>query len=176
MLAVSKGLRILLERFGQALILMPLLLILIEFVIVVSLYFFAGETTQLEESLRYINATMFLGAIGGVLLVDGHVRVDIFYEKASARRKAITDAAGILLFVLPLAGFFAWSSWPFIRLSWLSLEGSTETGGLHIVYILKSLLLLLPITLTLASIIRLIDLVPVAMGKSTGSGQASGDH
>jgi TRAP-type mannitol/chloroaromatic compound transport system permease small subunit len=38
---------------------------------------------------------------GYTLLVDGHVRVDIFYAKASRRRRAAIDLVGHLVFLLP---------------------------------------------------------------------------
>ena len=143
---------------------MPIALILVEFAIVCLLYFFAGETILLEESLRYINALMFLGAAGSVFLLDGHVRVDIFYQGMSVRKKAIIDCLGILLFLLPFCGFFFYAAEPMVSLAWASMEGSAETSGLPFVYLLKSMLYLFPATLAIAACAQLVVKLPAALG------------
>jgi TRAP-type mannitol/chloroaromatic compound transport system permease small subunit len=40
-----------------------------------------------------------------VLQRNGHVRVDIFYQKFSGRRQALVEIFGNLLFLLPVALF-----------------------------------------------------------------------
>lgn len=144
----------------RLLAILPLALVLVEFVIVILLYFFAGETIIAEESLRYINALMFLGAAGSVFLRDGHVRVDIFYSGVSPRRRAQIDCAGILVFILPFTFFFFTAAEPLVSLAWASREGSAETGGLPFVYILKTMLYLFPLSLAMAAIVRLVQTVP----------------
>ncbi|HDK37794.1 MAG TPA: TRAP transporter small permease subunit, partial [Thiolapillus brandeum] len=80
---------------------------------------------------------------------QGHVRVDIFYHKFSERTCAWVDLLGTLLLLFPLVGFIFWVSWDYVLESWKVLEGSREAGGLPGVFLLKTLLLLMPLTMML---------------------------
>ncbi len=79
---------------------------------------------------------------GYTLLGDGHVRVDIFYREASARYKATVDLLGTLLFLWPVCALIAFTSWPYVSISWKVLEGSRETSGIPGVFLLKTAILI----------------------------------
>ena len=106
----------------------------------------------------YGHALVFMGAAAWTLQRNGHVRVDIFYQKFSSRRQA-TVGLGHLLFLLPVCLFIGWNSWDYVSNSWATREGSNESGGLKFVYLQKSIILLLVGSLTLQA---LSDLVKVA--------------
>ncbi|MEX2009248.1 MAG: TRAP transporter small permease subunit, partial [Dongiaceae bacterium] len=74
-------------------------------------------------------------------LHDGHVRVDIFYRVASARRRALVDLVGVFVFLLPVCGLIWYVSWPYVAASWAVLEGSRETSGIQAVYLFKAAIL-----------------------------------
>ena len=74
---------------------------------------------------------------------DGHVRVDIIYQRCTENVKAWIDLLGTLLLLLPVAGFILWSSWEYVMDSWDLMESSRNSGGLPFVYLLKSCLLLM---------------------------------
>ena len=96
---------------------------------------------MMQEGVLYLHGTLFMLGAGYTLLHEGHVRVDIFYRDASPERKALVDMLGGLLILLPFCGLVWWSSWSYVEQSWVILEGSRETSGIHAVYILKSMIL-----------------------------------
>jgi TRAP-type mannitol/chloroaromatic compound transport system permease small subunit len=98
----------------------------------------------------------------------GHVRVDIFYRDFSARRKAIVDLIGTVIFLLPFCGLILFGSWDYVMASWSIKESSSETGGIAAVYLLKTLMLFMPITLALQGLAQIIDSFLVLKVDSSG--------
>ncbi|HXV73673.1 MAG TPA: TRAP transporter small permease subunit [Sphingomonadales bacterium] len=124
------------------------LLVLAEFSIVVLSGNFQEGSIKLQESVLYLNSLVFLGAAGYALLTDAHVRVDIFYRGLSERAQAKVNLVGTLAFLLPFLAFLWSIAVPFVAASWRNLEGSFETSGLPLVFVLKSFILLFALTLT----------------------------
>ena len=58
------------------------------------------------------------------------MRVDIFYREMSEPGRALVNALGTALFLLPLTVFLIWSSWDYAGLSWEIHETSREAGGM----------------------------------------------
>ena len=100
-----------------------------------------------------------------VLQRNGHVRVDIFYQKFSGRRQALVEILGNLLFLLPVALFLGWASWDYVSNAWSTLEASSESGGLKFVYLQKSIILVLVISLVLQGISNMIKALYVFSGR-----------
>ncbi|SDE35643.1 TRAP transporter small permease subunit [Kordiimonas lacus] len=144
------------EKSGHVLAILPLALVLIQFAVVLMVYVFATGSIQLQESLQYINAMMFLGGAGYTAVKDGHVRVDIFYSRMSERGQAIVNFFGTLLLLVPFLILFWISALPYVLDSWSIMETSVEASGLPFVYILKSTLLLFALTLSLHAVADLI--------------------
>lgn len=67
-------------------------------------YAFNSPTIWSFDISYMLYAVIFM--IGGAytLQVGGHIRVDMFYEKFSRRKKAIVDILGYLLFFFPAIG------------------------------------------------------------------------
>lgn len=120
-----------------------LAMVLIYFAIVVLRYLFDFGSIALQESVTYLHALVFMGAAAYTLQRDGHVRVDIFYSRWPARRKALIDLLGSLLLLLPFALCLTLFSWNYVGASWARLETSAEPGGLPFVYLLKTLILVM---------------------------------
>ncbi|MBI1385819.1 MAG: TRAP transporter small permease subunit [Rhizobiales bacterium] len=117
-----------------------LLMVLLQFSIVLLRYVFGLSAIWLNESVLYLHGALFMLGAGYTLLVNEHVRVDIFYAKASRTRKAAIDVAGHLLLLLPsMAMLLAWT-WPSVRNSWSILEGPISVGGIPASFLLKSLI------------------------------------
>ncbi|WP_051555907.1 TRAP transporter small permease subunit [Kordiimonas gwangyangensis] len=106
------------EKSGQVLAILPLALVLVQFAVVLMVYVFASGSIQLQESLQYINAVMFLGGAGYTAVRGEHVRVDIFYSKFSERGKAVVNLLGTLLLLIP-----------FLILFWMSAVPSCSIAG-----------------------------------------------
>src|SRR5580692_8521117 len=80
-----------------------LYIVLAEFAVVVMRYALGMGSIRLQESVLYAHAGLFMLAAAWTLQVDGHVRVDIFYSQATARRRAVIDLLGAFLFLMPFA-------------------------------------------------------------------------
>jgi TRAP-type mannitol/chloroaromatic compound transport system permease small subunit len=154
--------------FGKACSWLTLFLVLGTAIVVVLRYGFGIGATALQEAVLYAHALVFMGAAAWVLQRNGHVRVDIFYQQFSPRRKALVDSLGTLLFLLPVCLFLGWASWDYVTNSWSTLEGSSESGGLKFVYLQKTIILVLVISLVLQGIADLIRFANILSGRQLG--------
>ncbi|MEM8870615.1 MAG: TRAP transporter small permease subunit [Pseudomonadota bacterium] len=134
-------------------------MVLIQFGIVIGRYVFGVNSIWLQESVLYLHAALFMLAAGYTLMVDKHVRVDIFYARASPIRQRRIDIFGHLFLLLPSVGALGYWSWPSVRNSWKILEGPLSVGGIEAVFLLKSLIPLFCALLALQSIASLIRLI-----------------
>ena len=125
---------------GGAVRWLALAMLLIQIVVVVLRYGFGFSWIALNESILYLHGALFMLGAGYTLLVDGHVRVDIFYANASPRRKAWVDAAGHVFLLAPSMALLLYWSWPSVRNSWAILEGPISVGGIPASFLLKSLI------------------------------------
>lgn len=151
--------------FGKACAWLTLFLVLGTALVVILRYGFGIGATALQEAVLYAHALVFMGATAWVLQRNGHVRVDIFYQKFSSRSQALVEVLGTLLFLLPVCLFLGWASWDYVGNSWATLEASSETGGLKFVFIQKSIILVLVATLVLQGIANLIKSVYLLAGR-----------
>lgn len=156
LLAVARVIDAVNARFGQACAWLTMFLVLGTAVVVVLRYGFGIGATALQEAVLYAHALVFMGAAAWVLQRNGHVRVDIFYQRLSPRHQALVEILGTLLFLLPVCLFLGWASWDYVSNSWSTLEGSSESGGLKFVYLQKSIILVLVVCLALQGISELI--------------------
>lgn len=131
-------------------------MVLIQFFIVIGRYVFGVNSIAAQESVLYLHATVFMLAAGFTLLVDKHVRVDIFYAKGTPATRRKVDIAGHLLLLLPSMAALAWWSWPSVRNSWKILEGPLAVGGIEAVFLLKSLIPAFCLLISLQSLAILI--------------------
>lgn len=131
-----------------------LLMALLGFAIVVARYGFSTGSIAAQELVVYLHAFVLLCAAATTLAADGHVRVDIFYSRWSARRRALVNLAGSLLLLLPVMLFVLLISWEYVGQAWLRREASAEPGGLAAVYLLKSLILLFALQMILQGVLQ----------------------
>ncbi len=132
---------------GNLIAWLTLAMVLITFVVVVLRYTLDTGWIALQESVIYLHAMNFMIGAAFTLQRNKHVRVDIFYQNFSPRRRALVDLIGTLLLLFPVALFIFWVSWDYVTAAWQVHEGSGEAGGLEGVYLLKSLLLIMPVLL-----------------------------
>ena len=126
-------------------------MVVITFIVVVLRYVFDLGFIWVQESIIWMHAVVFMLGAAYTLQAEEHVRVDVFYRKMSDRSRAWVDLIGVLIFLLPLCVFLAWNSVDFVLQSWRIGESSREPGGLPYPFVplLKSLLLLMPLTVAL---------------------------
>jgi TRAP-type mannitol/chloroaromatic compound transport system permease small subunit len=154
------------QRVGKVLSLLVLVLIVVQFALVVMSANFQAGSIKLQESLLYINSLLFLGSAGFALLTNNHVRVDIFYRRKSEKAQTKIDLLGHLVLLLPFMVFVWIIGLPFVLTSWGNMEGSFETSGLQIVYVLKSFFLVFALMLTLQAIAGVIRCIHKLRGGS----------
>lgn len=145
---------------------LTLLLVALVISVVLFRYFLGIGSIAIQESVSYVHAIIFMLGLAYTLQRGGHVRVDIFYREFSARRKALVDLLGTALFLLPFCGLIIFSSWDYVVASWSIKETSSETGGIAAVYLLKTLMIIMPATLALQGIAQIIESILVVK-KST---------
>jgi TRAP-type mannitol/chloroaromatic compound transport system permease small subunit len=118
-------------------------------VVVVTRYFLQIGSIALQESVTYLHCMVFMLGLAYTLKHDGHVRVDIIYRGYSVKTKALVNLVGGVLFLLPLCCVLFFVSWDYVLASWAIKETSSENNGLPFIYLLKSLMLTMPVLLFL---------------------------
>ena len=119
---------------------------------VVMRYGFNFGLIAVQEAVVYMHAFVFMLGIAYAYKQNAHVRVDIFYENFSAMKKAWVDLLGTLFLLTPFCIFLIHTSWEYAYDAWRLLEGSREAGGLPLVFLLKTLVPLMPTLLLLQGI------------------------
>ena len=144
------------RRFGQSVAWLLLFMMLVQCLVVLLRYGFEVGSIALQESVTYLHACAFMLGAAYTLQTDSHVRVDLLYRNWPARRQAVVNIAGTLLLLLPFSAFIVVSSIDYVQQSWAISERSADSGGLPIVYVLKTLIPLLGASLFLQGLVELL--------------------
>ena len=81
---------------------LAVLVVLSEFVIVLSRFVFSYEQAFQGDLVRFWYAALYLFASAYALIHEGHVRVDVLYSSFSEKKKAWTNMVGSALLGVPL--------------------------------------------------------------------------
>jgi TRAP-type mannitol/chloroaromatic compound transport system permease small subunit len=130
LLAVARLIDALTERVGRLVVWLVLIATLISAGNALARYALGESSNAWLEIQWYLFGAMFLLAAGYTLKHNGHVRIDIFYNRFGARGQAWIDLIGGLMFLLPMAILLAWLAWPMFIDAWLTHEMSPDAGGL----------------------------------------------
>ena len=142
-------------------------------IVVITRYFLQVGSIALQELVTYLHATVFLLGIAYTLKQDGHVRVDIFYRQFSGRQRALVNFFGGAFFLIPVSVLIFYSSWDYVLASWAIGETSAENNGLPFIYLLKTLMILMPATMLLQGVAEILKSLLVLINQS--STNESGD-
>lgn len=115
----------------------------------------------LNESYIWANALAIVLGAAYAYRDGAMVRVDVFYERMPAHRKAVVDVAGTVLFLAPFVFAIAYYSYPFVVLSFRMGEGSPHPSGMPALYLLKGSIVLLALLITLQAVASLLRNVAV---------------
>ena len=137
---------------------LAIFIVAVQFVIVLGRYVFGVNSIAAQESVLYMHATLFMLAAGYTLLIDKHVRVDVFYARVSPASRKWIDIFGHLFFLLPSMAALIYWSWPSVVNSWAILEGPISVGGIEAVFLMKSLIPLFCILVMVQSLACLLTL------------------
>ena len=152
---------------GHAASWLTLAMVLVTFLIVVLRYAFDIGVIWMQQSLTWMHAAVFMLGAAYTLQNNAHVRVDIFYREMSERHKAWVDLIGVLIFLFPLCGFFVYESYSYVVAAWKIGEVSRDAGGLPYpaVPLLKSILVLMPVTVMLQGLSILLHSIQTIRAK-----------
>lgn len=107
---------------------------------VIMKYFFNTGSIAMQEMEWHLFSVIILLGISYTLKEDGHVRVDLIYDRLTQKKKAKINMVGVVLFIIPVALLIAVESIPFVIESFTSHEQSGDPGGLPFRWIVKSLI------------------------------------
>lgn len=143
------------------------LVVAVVFVDVVMRYAFGISFVFTQELEWHLFAFIFLIGAGYTLLKDGHVRVDIFYQRLSTKGKAWINLLGVIFFLIPGCLMILLTSMKFVQSSFAVMEGSPDPGGIPYRWVLKSciligfiLVLLQGLSLGIKSFFKIIGVAP----------------
>ena len=162
---IARGIDILNEWVGRGVSWVTLGLVLTVFIDVVMRYLLNTSYVFTQELEWHLFAFIFLIGAGYTLLHDGHVRVDIIYQRLGFKGKAWLNLLGVIVFLIPGCLMVISTSFKFAYNSFSMLEGSPDPGGIPFRFILKGcitagffLLLLQGLSLGIHSVLQLLGL------------------
>ena len=144
------------EKIGILTSYLAIPLILITFFVAFMRYALDFGSIAIQEITIYLHALIFTVGASYTLKNNMHVRIDIFYNKFSNNLKKNINLFGTIFFLLPSCILIFITSFNYVISSIMLLESSKEAGGLPILYILKSYILLMVFTLFLQAISEII--------------------
>jgi TRAP-type mannitol/chloroaromatic compound transport system permease small subunit len=154
------------------------LVVLAEFQIVISRFVFSYEQPFMGDLVRFWYAALFLFASAYTLVHEGHVRVDVFYSRFSARNKAWSNTVGSLLLGLPLGwvilGTGMWDKTSSINSPLHSFEVSQSGYGLYVKYLMVGFLAVYAVSMIIQFASYLLDSVD-NLGQEPGVDQLAGE-
>ncbi len=159
------------ETTGRLIGWLTIIMVALVMLVVVTRYFFGVGSIALQESVTYLHCLVFMMGLPLTLKHDGHVRVDIFYRGFSPKSKAMVNLLGGILFLVPVCLLIFFTSWNYVLASWAIQETSAENNGLPFVYLLKTLMLLMPATVLLQGIAEIIKSGLVISGLDVSTAQ-----
>ena len=144
------------DLLGKIISWLTVVMLLNVLIVVVARYFLGFGSIALQESVTYLHCAVFMLGLSYTLKHDGHVRVDILYRNYSNKNKAMVNFLGGLFFLVPLSILLFVTSWDYVLASWSIRETSAENNGLPFVYLLKSLMLVMPLTLLIQGLVEIL--------------------
>lgn len=142
MIFLHNALRKFIDAMGYMCVILMLLMVANVFYDVLMRYFFNDVSIGMQELEWHLFAAMFMFGIGYTLKEDGHVRVDIFYEKWLPHTQAKMDILAALVFALPIAVIVMYYGYSYTLDAYQMNEGSPDPGGLPSRWIIRSVILL----------------------------------
>lgn len=128
------------------------LMILNVFYDVIMRYFFKAGSIAMQEMEWHLFSVIILLGVAYTLKEDGHVRVDLIYDRLTPQKQAMINMIGVIIFVLPIAFLVGISSIDNAVEAFKSMEQSGDPGGLTNRWIVKALIPLSFLLLIITSI------------------------
>jgi len=110
---------------------------------------YSHNVNAMSDAIQFMHAVIFMMGISYAMKCNDHVRIDIIYRNLSKRSQAWVNIIGMILLFYPTFIFIFIMSWQYVLNSWGILESSPRPGGLPLIFVLKSFLLIMPAMMTL---------------------------
>jgi TRAP-type mannitol/chloroaromatic compound transport system permease small subunit len=138
LLAICRWIDALNTWVGRFVAWMTAVVVAVVFIDVVMRYAFKTSFVFTQELEWQLFSFIFLIGAGYTLLKDGHVRVDIFYQRMTPKGQAWINLLGVLFFLIPGCLMVLVTSYNFVQSSFAVMEGSPDPGGIPYRWILKA--------------------------------------
>ncbi len=152
------------DALGNICSLLMLLMIANVFYDVVMRYFFNDVSIGMQELEWHLFAAMFMFGIAYTLKEDAHVRVDIFYDVMSAKKKAMINIFGSIVLALPITLLILYFGFDYAFEAYSMGEGSGDPGGLPHRWIVRSVIPLSSFFLVLSIVHVLLSNIQILLG------------
>lgn len=159
------------EQIGRIVSWLVITMVFTVFTVAILRYGFSLGWVWLQESYVWMHGVVFMVVSGYTLLHDGHVRIDLIYGSRGPRYKAWTDILGFVFLLTPMLGVVAWTSLPYVLLSWERLESSGSSNGLPGVFLIKTAILLFVLLLWLQGVSVTLKSLLVLSGNESDDSQ-----
>jgi TRAP-type mannitol/chloroaromatic compound transport system permease small subunit len=128
-------------------------------------FFFQSPTIWAYDATYMLYGSLYMLGLAYTLLIDGHVKIEFFYEKMSPRKRTVVDIAGYLLFFFPSVGVLFYFCLGFAWESWLMQERAKESIFAPPIYPLKTVMLIGIFLLLIQGTAKFIRHVASLMGR-----------
>jgi TRAP-type mannitol/chloroaromatic compound transport system permease small subunit len=105
---------------------------------VIMRYFFKASSIGMQELEWHLFSVVFLFGMAYSLKENGHVRVDMFYERMKPKKQAVINIIGSLIFIIPFSILVIKGGYAFAYEAYDLGELSGDPGGLTHRWIVKS--------------------------------------
>ncbi len=147
------------ERIGKMVSWLSLVLVILIVLDVAMRYLFSTSKNWVIEMEWHIFSLLFLLGSAFAFRHDKHVRVDVFYQKFSAKTQNIIDLLGHIFFLIPWTILVLVTGYKFALNSWYIREGSSQPGGLPARYFIKGMIVIGFFLILIQGLIFIIDSV-----------------
>jgi len=165
LIRIALGIDILNQWIGRGVSWVTLGLVLVVFGDVLMRYLLNTSYVFTQELEWHLFSFIFLIGAGYTLFHDGHVRVDILYQRLGYKGQAWINMLGVIFFLIPGCLLVIITSSKFMLNSWMISEGSPDPGGIPYRFLIKGcipigfiLLLLQGFSLGIHSFLRIIGI------------------
>lgn len=131
-------------------------------------YLFTAPTQWAYEVGYMMMGTHALLGMAYTLRESGHVRIDAFSQLFSERVKAIIDAVGYALFVLPCLIWVTWSLWSYWVVALESGELSGQSAWNPVIWPFKLIFFIAFVLLILQILAQILKAVLFLRGRRSG--------
>ncbi len=140
LLKLERGFEKFANIIGNITAIVIVLMILNVFYDVIMRYLFKSGNIAMQEMEWHLFSIVILLGISYTLKEDGHVRVDLIYDKLTKKKKAMINMIGVITFIFPISLLIVFGSLDFVYEAYAFNEISGDPGGLTHRWIIKAMI------------------------------------